>query len=246
MFKPLIVSVGMPRAGSGWYYNLIHDLIVASGGQDAHQIRKWFFLRPILTEINNNIGAFTTKRLLPVIIPAWLGNEYVIKAHAGPTPLVKKLIKHKKMKATYIYRDPRDALLSAFEYGRRKREMGRSGAFSDLKTIEDAILFMEEYLTIAESWLEFTEVLHTRYENLLLHYDNEVERLLTYFDLDIKNEKIICVVKKYNPLKGSKNLTGMHFVKGKIGRYKEVFSTRQKQVCIDKFGPFLERMGYHV
>ena len=27
--KPLIVSVGMPRAGSGWHYNLIHDLVVA-------------------------------------------------------------------------------------------------------------------------------------------------------------------------------------------------------------------------
>ena len=35
----LILSVGMPRAGSGWYYNLTHDLIVSSGGQDARQVR---------------------------------------------------------------------------------------------------------------------------------------------------------------------------------------------------------------
>ena len=246
MFKPLIVSVGMPRAGSGWYYNLTHDLIVASGGQDAHQIRKRFFLKPILTEVNNNIGAFTVKRLLPVIIPAWLGNEYVIKAHAGPTPLVKLFIKQEKMKVTYIYRDPRDALLSAFEYGRRKREWGRSGAFSDLKTIEDAISFMAEYLLIAESWLAFPEVLHTSYENLLLNYDNEAERLLAYLNLDLNNDKVVNVIKKYNPLRGSRNQTGTHFVKGKIGRYEEVFSNRQKQICLDKFGLFLERMGYLV
>ncbi len=246
MVGSLIISVGMPRAGSGWYYNLIHDLVVASGGQDAHWIRKRFFLAPILTEVNNNIGAFTLKRLLPVMVPALLGNEYVIKAHAGPSPLVLQLISSRKMKALYIFRDPRDALLSAYEYGRHKREAERTGAFSNLETIEDAIVFMEAYVKIAESWLACTEVFHTCYEDLLQNYDREIEKVIAFLNLKMMEEKINLVIDKYHPNKGSIGQVGTHFVKGKIGRYREKLTDSQKQMCIDRFGHFLVKMGYPV
>ena len=36
----IILSVGMPRAGSGWDYNLTNDLMLANGAQDARQIRQ--------------------------------------------------------------------------------------------------------------------------------------------------------------------------------------------------------------
>ena len=35
----LVLSVGMPRAGSGWYYNLTQDLVIASGGVNTKEIR---------------------------------------------------------------------------------------------------------------------------------------------------------------------------------------------------------------
>mgnify|MGYP001139047165 CR=1 FL=1 len=34
----IVLSVGMPRAGSGWHYNLIHDLMEAAGYTDAQAI----------------------------------------------------------------------------------------------------------------------------------------------------------------------------------------------------------------
>ncbi len=144
MTSPLILSVGMPRAGSGWHYNLIHDLVIATGGQNARTVRNKFFLQPVLTEVNCNIGAFTAKRLLPVLLPTFLGQKYVIKAHAGPSAMALNLIKKKRILAAYIYRDPRDALLSAYEYGQRKRQKVRLGAFSNLLTLDDAIDFMVE------------------------------------------------------------------------------------------------------
>lgn len=246
MENALIASVGMPRAGSGWFYNLTHDLVVASGGKDARKIRKQFFLGSILSEVNCNIGAFTTKRLIPVMIPVLLGNQYVIKAHAGPSPFTLNLIRIGSLRVSYIYRDPRDALLSAFEYGQRKRESGRSGAFSDLQTIEDAILFMEDYVKIAESWLACKKVLHTRYEDLLQKYEEEVKRLVDFYNLDIEKKELITVIDRYHPNKGSKDQTGTHFVKGKIGRYREKLSDRQQGICIERFRSFLEKMGYQI
>ena len=88
----IILSVGMPRAGSGWYYNLTNDLVVASGYQDGRQIRKRYHLQNILTEVNCNIGALTPRRLLAVLLPSLMGNTFVIKAHAAPTPFALRLI----------------------------------------------------------------------------------------------------------------------------------------------------------
>lgn len=246
MFSPLIVSVGMPRAGSGWHYNLVHDLVVASGGVDARWIRRRYLLQPILTEINCNIGAFNAKRLFPVLIPAIFENSFVVKAHAELSPLAHSLIRKGRIRPTYIFRDPRDALLSAYEYGQRKRDRGRSGAFSDLETIEQAILFMEQYVKISESWLACDQAHHTRYEDLLLDYETEVNRIINFLDLNPDLETIKQVICQYQPQKGSKAQRGTHFVKGKIGRYRQRFTESQQQRCLDAFGQYLERMGYPV
>lgn len=246
MVTPLIVSVGMPRAGSGWHYNLIHDLVVAAGGKDSRWIRRRYLLQPILTEVNCNIGAFTAKRLLPVMVPALLGNSFVIKAHAGITPLANRLIRSERIRPTYIYRDPRDALLSAYEYGQRKRVKKRLGAFADLSTIERAISFMAEYIQISESWLDCNQALHTRYEELLLDYPTEIKRIMDFLNLDPDMDTIKQVIHKYQPQRGSTDQKGTHFVQGKIGRYQQQLSEAQQLLCIDAFGPYLKKMDYQI
>jgi hypothetical protein len=246
MVSPLIVAVGMPRAGSGWHYNLVHDIVVAAGGQDARVIRQRYLLQRILTEVNCNIGAFTAKRLLPVMVPTLFEKTYVIKAHAGPSPLAHRLIKNRRIIPLYIYRDPRDALLSAFEYGQRKRDVSRAGAFSDLKTIEEAIAFMTEYVRISESWMACKLALHTRYEDLVYNYPVESKRLVDFLGLDIRDEAIRMVVQRYQPDKGHSDQKGIHFVKGKVGRYREHLTEEEQKLCLKAFGGYLGSMGYPI
>ena len=236
----------MPRAGSGWHYNLIHDLIVSSGGQDARDIRQRYHLGRILTEVNCNIGALTPQRLIPVTVPAIMGNTFVIKAHAGPKSLALRLIGTGLIQPTYIYRDPRDALLSAYEYGQRKRESGREGPFADLDSIETSIDFMQEYIQISEAWLACEQSLNLRYEDLLIEYDSQINNILNFFELDSDDPTIRFVVDQYRPNKGSSAQKGTHFVKGKIGRYREKLTSEQQQLCLDVFGPYLERIGYPI
>jgi len=246
MTGKIILAVGMPRAGSGWHYNLIHDLIVLSGGQDARDIRQRYHLGRILTEVNCNIGALTPQRLMPVTIPALMGNTFVIKAHAGPKRLALRLIQKGLIKPSYIFRDPRDALLSAYEYGQRKRKSGREGPFADLDTIESSIDFMRKYIQISESWLSCEHSLNLRYEDLLVAYDSQITRILEFFELNLDDPATLSVVDQYRPGKGSSEQKGTHFVKGKIGRYREIFTPEQQQLCLDAFGPYLERMGYPI
>lgn len=242
--NPLILSVGMPRAGSGWHYNLTHDLIVASGGQDARQIREKYHLGRILTQVNCNIGTLSAQRVLPTLIPALTGNKFVIKAHAGPEPLAQFLIRLGMIRATYICRDPRDAALSAFEYGQRMIKKGRPNFFSQFSTIEEAIYFIGQYIPIAESWLSCEQVLNVRYEDMLQNYDQEAQRLIKFLGIDPNEPGIEEALEKHNPQSESSRAMGTHFVKGKIGRHRQVFTEEQKALCEEVFGSYLEKQGY--
>lgn len=247
----IVLSVGMPRAGSGWYYNLTHDLILAAGGRDAREIRQKYHLQRILTQVNCNIGALTPPRLLAVLAPSMLGNTFVVKAHAAPTPFAAWLMRLGWLKAAYIYRDPRDALLSVMENGERAREKGRSNAFANLVDFEAALKFMQEYVRISESWLALDQVLHTRYEALVGQYDQESSRLRTYLGLPAGASPPLeallqKVVDRYRPAAPPPGQKGLHFSHGKSGRFREKLTAEQQARLAEVFGPYLARLSYPI
>jgi hypothetical protein len=240
----IVLSIGMPRAGSGWYYNLTNDLMLASGAQDARLIRQRYRLHHILTEVNCNIGALTPRRLIRVLVPSLLGNTFVIKAHAGPTPFARLLIRQGMMRTSYIYRDPRDAMLSAFENGERARQRGHANAFSHLVDFETALRFMHEYVEISEAWLATPNILHARYENLLTDYDAQTTHLIDFLKLDQHNPAIQSIIEKYRPESARPDQKGLHFSQGKIGRFRKKMTPEQQEAMAQVFGAYLQNLGY--
>lgn len=242
----IILSVGMPRAGSGWYYNLTNDLMLADGAQDARQVRQRYHLQNILTEVNCNIGALTPRRLLAVLLPSLMGNTFVIKAHAGPTAFARMFIRLGWMRTSYIYRDPRDAMLSAYENGARARERGHDNAFSHLVDFDASLKFMQEYVHISEAWLACSNVLHACYEDLLTDYDAETRKLVDFLKLNPEQTKIAQVVEKYRPEGAHPDQKGLHFSKGKIGRFRQKMTSSEQAILAQTFGNYLRQMGYTI
>ncbi len=241
----IVLSVGMPRAGSGWHYNLIHDLMKTTGCADARDIREKYHLQKILTEVNCNIGVLSARRLGLVTLPTLLGNTFVIKAHAGPTSASRLFSALGLLRITYIYRDPRDAMLSAYDFGQRALTKGRPNAFSHLSDFEKSVDFMMEYVRIWDKWMNEKNVLVARYEDLLMNYDEESARLLYHLKLDGSRLEVQKVIEQYRP-GVSDDQQGLHFYKGKIGRFRDSYTNEQKQVLQEKLAPFLPRMRYDV
>jgi uncharacterized protein YbgA (DUF1722 family) len=239
----IVLSVGMPRAGSGWHYNLIHDLMETAGYVDARVIREKYHLQSILTEVNCNIGVLSARRMAMVTVPALLGNHFVIKAHAGPSPSSRLLQRLGLLRITYIYRDPRDAMLSAYEYGQRALQKGRPNAFSHLTDFDRSLAFILEYVRIWEAWMKEKDVLIARYEDLLMHYDDEIRRLLNFLSLASDSPEVQQVIEKYRP-GAAEGQQGLHFYKGKIGRFREAYSAEQQRILQERLGTYLSRMGY--
>jgi hypothetical protein len=241
----IYLSVGMPRAGSGWHYNLINDLMKTTGCADARDIREKFRLQKILTEVNCNIGVLSARRLGMVALPALTGNTFVIKAHAGPTSSSRLLQRVGLLRITYIYRDPRDAMLSAFEYGQRALQKGRPNAFSHLTDFDVSLAFIMDYLRIWEKWTKEKQVLSARYEDLLTKYDSEVARLVGFLNLRADQPEVRKVTEAFRPEKGE-GQPGLHFFKGRTGRFRESFTAAQQEILKEKMGAYLPRMGYEV
>lgn len=244
MIQGLVLSAGMPRAGSGWHYNLVHDLILAGGGQDARQIRQKYHLQSLLTEVNCNLATLSVYRLIPVLLPSLAGNTFAIKTHAGPTATAGWLIHHRRLVPVYIYRDPRAALMSAYEIGKRASERGRTNAFSSLTTLEKAADFINMYVHIWEQWMTVEDLLAVRYEDLVNDYASECAKVIAYLSLDHDNDRVHEVILRYQPEKGASQQRGTHFSQGKIERFRREFSPEQLECFTDMFAAYLEAMGY--
>jgi hypothetical protein len=239
----IVLSVGMPRAGSGWHYNLIHDLMKASGSVDARVIREKYGLQKILTEVNCNISVLSARRMGMVMMPALLGNTFVIKAHSSPTGSSRLLSSLGLLRVTYIYRDPRDAMLSAFDFGQRALTKGRPNAFSHLSDFEKSVGFMMEYVHIWEKWRNEKHVLVARYEDLLTNYSAESARLTDYLKVDAAQPEVQKVIEAYRP-GANDGQQGLHFFKGKIGRFRDAYNEDQQKILAAKLAAYLPRMGY--
>jgi hypothetical protein len=239
----IVLSVGMPRAGSGWHYNLIHDLMKTTGCADMQDIRAKYRLQKILTEVNGNIGVLSARRLARVSLPALAGKTFVIKAHAAPTISSRLLQRLGLLRITYIYRDPRDSMLSAYEYGQRALANGRPNAFSHLTDFQKSVDFMMEYVRIWDRWMNENGVLVARYEDLLTDYDAESARLVDFLRVDGAQPQVRAVLEKYRPA-AAEGQQGLHFHKGKIGRFRELYTPENQIVLQAKLTPYLARMGY--
>ncbi|MGE5777012.1 MAG: sulfotransferase domain-containing protein, partial [Chloroflexota bacterium] len=185
------------------------------------------------------------RRLGMVALPALAGNTFVIKAHSGPTSTSRLLQRLGLLRITYIYRDPRDAMLSAYDYGQRAIKKGQPNAFSHLTDFPKSVGFILDYVRIWEKWMKEKNVLIARYEDLLTNYDHEAAQLVAFLKLDGNKPEVRQVIDSYRP-GAAEGQQGLHFFKGKIGRFRESYSLDEQAILREKLGIYLQRMGYEL
>jgi hypothetical protein len=88
-------------------------------------------------------------------------------------------------------------------------------------------------------------VLLARYEDLLVHYDHEVTRLVEFLKLNGSSTEVRKVIENYRP-EAAEGQQGLHFYKGKIGRFRESYPAEQQAILNGKLAPYLKRMGYQI
>jgi hypothetical protein len=241
----IVFSAGMQKSGSGWYFNLTNDIMISAGNQDVRKIKANYNLHSILKGYNCNIGKITFYKLIRIALPNIKGASFVVKTHVKPTINLNLLINLGIVKATYIYRDPRDVVVSAFEHGERIRSKGENHTFAQFETIESVILASKKWLKSYEDWTRIQDTFTIKYEDLVCNPLKVMNKLIEFLEIEIPSESLENILNKYQ----KENLNYhkeryLHFNVGKIGRYKEIMTEDQLDLCNLVFNKYLKWMGY--
>jgi len=240
----IIISAGIPKSGTAWYFNLTNDLLVAAGAQDAREIQLRYHLQSILLGRNCLFHARSIQKFR-ILVPSLLGNTFAIKVHGSPGKFNRLILRARMARSTLIYRDPRDIAVSLFDHAERLRQKGKyNHPFAEVDSIDAAIWMAKEWLLDWDAWKMQDGTLMTHYEDLVNDPVQEMLRLRDYLHLDVPATVINDLAEKHQPGSDSRMKKRYHFNRGKVGRYKTVFTAEQDALCRECFSGTLERMGY--
>ena len=240
----IVVSASLKKSGSGWYFNLTNDLLVAAGHTDVRALREAYGLEAVLQEDNCRINP-NALNLARVLRPHRQGHTFAVKTHAAPTPSLRLLLRLGLARATYIYRDPRDVVLSALDHGERLRLAGKPNVLAELESVDDAARYVRRLLDDWEAWTALPGTLVTRYEDLVADDLAEIRRLAAFLDLDVPDDAMRDIAARYRPERRLVEAgQRLHFNKGIVGRFRSRMNPHELALCTEHFGPYLRRMGY--
>jgi hypothetical protein len=242
----IVISVGLPKSGSGLYFNLTNDLLIAAGKQDVRALREEYRLGSLLQHANCNVGEITTGKLLRLLIPHLRGNSFVVKTHDGPTRALSALLAVNIVRATCIYRDPRDVLLSAIDHGKKIREKGEHHSFALCTSIETTIPLVKRRLENSIlKWRQMRDVMCVKYEDLIANPLAEMKRLTDYLNIDATRIDLMALYEKYNKDRlDEAQVDYLHFNQGIASRFRSVFTKQEMDLCNRHFGGYLHMLGY--
>jgi hypothetical protein len=243
----LIIVAGMQKAGSGWLFNLLNDLVIESGGLDAREARARFGLDAFVRHHNCNAGVLTSQKL-ERLLRASDGTRFAVKTHARPTSAVRQALARHDANAVYIFRDPRDVALSAYEHGGKLRGDGyRYWSFAKLRTLELSIAWTAARpVPVARKWLQLPDVRHLTYGTLSADVSGVLASTSKHLGLDVDGAAIRRIAERYDARTADEGTREfLHYNKAGSARYASQMTSRQRALCESLLGGLDDELQAH-
>lgn len=240
----IIISAGMQKSGSAYKYNILNDLLVASGKSNARDVKESAGLESIMQWHNNNVGELDKDSLKKLRSASKKHGDFAVKTHSGPTRYLDYLLKWNKVKVIYIYRDPIDVLLSAIDHGKKILAEGEDHTFAGMTDFNEALKNVKQWITIQREYSSNKRVLSIKYEELMEDGVGTVKRICDYLKLELPEDQIKEILHRYDKDNPAGNFKGLHFNKAKTQRYREEMSAEQLRLVDVELGFDLDRMDY--
>ncbi len=240
----IVISAGMQKSGSAYIYNLINDILICSGKPDARNVKEKYGLDEVMKWHNNNVGHLEKRLLAKLVLLSVKAGSFVVKTHSGPSRFHNLLLRLGLIKTVYIYRDPRDVLLSAQDHGRKIIEGGENHTFAQMIDFNDAFKNVSIWTKIFKSYKKIKGVLIIRYEDIMETPLVEMQKICRYLNVSLSEESLKGILAKYDRKNPDANMTGLHFNKGITNRYVNELSEAQIDRFSSEMGILMKEMGY--
>jgi hypothetical protein len=236
----LIFIAGFAKGGSSWFAHMLSSL----PGFCEYTPSKW------TQEGENASGIYNG------FVSEFYLKLAVVKGHTwGYTENVRELRKQGAGKYIITVRDPRDCLISAYWYIKRRPCHWDYDKVTSLG-LEDYITdklesgeFKDRFVRWLELWIENADenALFVRYENLLADTKSEMKRVFDFIDFSVSDELLDQIISqqsfenKAKRTRGREN-TNSFLRKGVASEWHEVFSDHQKQLSEEQCGDAVQHL----
>jgi len=240
-----VLVASYPKTGTNWTIEVVNRLIF----QDTDQFNKWKLLPMPISMLELGIPKKTQ------IFDKLPFQRRVFGTHFYASGLNMEMMKKKKMKIVYVLRNPKDMLVSMFNFFKKlppfQFEPMKSLISNGFKHFYDEYMdgkvpmdgYVDKmYLDHIIEWLKVKEdmgVYFLYYENLKKDFQSEVRKLAKYLEVPLSDEKLLeitneCTInsmkKNYEARSGFQSKFATAFInKGGVGGWKDYFTVRQSE-----------------
>jgi len=240
-----VLVASYPKTGTNWMLEIVNRLIF----QDMDQFNKWKLMPMTLTVLEMGSPKKTE------IFDKLPFQRRVFGTHFYASALNLKMMKKKKTKIVYVLRNPKDVLVSMFNFCKKlppfQFEPMKSLVTNGFKHFYDAHMNGEVpidgnkdniYLDHIIDWLNVKEemgVYFVYYEDLKQDFQGQVRKLAEYLEVPLCDEKLAeitkeCTIdsmkKNYQARSGFQGKHAAAFInKGGVGGWKDYFTVRQSE-----------------
>lgn len=226
----IVINCGMPKSATTLVMEYQKDLIRAVRPSNGIEQESFGYLPDINQRVSRDLRRISADY-----------GDFVVKTHSKPSYWIRRLIQKAEAAVTFSFRDPRDIMLSVIDHGNRTRKMlDPSGAFAEMETLEDTILFARASVHLYFSWRVFGKALFIKYESLMRDKPDHLRQISDYLNLDCSQRVLDKVYERHENLKQK----AWNFNTGAVERWRTEMSQAWKQRCVDLFGDDLLAMGY--
>lgn len=240
----LIISAGMPKSGSGYFYNVLNEILIESGYPDARRVKQDYHLENIMRWHNNNIGDLPLNKIMKLWLVSVRAGSFCVKTHMASQPAVRPMMKAGLIRVIYTYRDPRDAVLSVIDHGRKLLSQGKYHTFAKKADFDSAFRAVPAWF---KTWSHYKVLPGTkmlRYEQLIQDPFAVVRDVAQFLKIDTDEQKAREILWRYSRFNSSGKRKGLHYNKAVVSRYTREMTPEQKQRFKYEYGAILKAMQY--
>ncbi|HEX8312990.1 MAG TPA: sulfotransferase domain-containing protein [Chthoniobacteraceae bacterium] len=240
----LIISSGMPKSGSTYLFHLLNGLVVAAGYPNSMESRKRHTADAWLGRPNNFVDRLSGIPLAKLWLISLKEGRFIVKTHDRLAKSAQLLTRGGGARVVYTYRDPRDCLLSALDYGAKLRERGAADSyFGRMHTFDDAFPQVKGWIATYNAYRAMPGILTLRYEDMLARPEEAIQRCATYLRLKVDEsarKEILWACSSDNPDRTIR----MPVNKATSYRYRTEMPADQQQRFVDDYRETILQMGF--
>jgi hypothetical protein len=246
-----VIAAGMQRSGTRWFCNMLVDIVGEVTGSGTRQLRDAYGVHDLLQRyytptFKARLSNRRLRRLERILAD---GHTLVFKTHRPPTATLRDRIADGSAVATYLFRDPRDVIVSALESGVKMRAQGALPfrGFARLTNFNRAARWLERgLLPVWQDWTAIDGVLALRYEDLLADPRGTMAGTLAHLGIAAPSDLIDRVVREYTAanVRDDTVRKALDLDRGVAERPRIVLTPDQQRRLQQSLEPALLRMGY--